>query len=193
MISKVRGNPAAYGNYNPVFVLKKIENLFGDKIEFFYTKEFYIYRSSDKEVYTKIPNPGLNCNYNGDGFEPLKHKSIYNDACDSRLDSIVTTSGDKIVFGYSGRNDLAGASKLNTIIRYYKTASSQTFIASFKLNNSYFGSGTNSRELRLKLDGVEQVDTANQTLKSYSFVYNTANLPSRISAAQDSLGFSMAK
>jgi len=185
------GFPYAYDNFNPVFLLKKIENPFGEVINFFYTKHFYTYRSPDKDVYYYYPNNGMYCTSSGaSGFAPLEHKKVYNYVCESRLDSIVTSTGEKASFAYSTRSDLTGSYKLDAITQYYLAGGMYQFVKSFRLNNSYFGTGSVAKELRLKLGSIDQLDVSGNAIQVYQFTYNAENLPSRISPAQDSSGFS---
>ncbi|MBO9632289.1 MAG: hypothetical protein J7578_04170, partial [Chitinophagaceae bacterium] len=63
------------------------------------------------------------------------------------------------------------------------------YVKAYRLYNSYFSTGSTAREKRLRLDSVVQENGLNQTLPGYEFTYNPINLPSRISAAQDTSGY----
>jgi len=185
------GNPLAYDNYTPTFVLTKIENLFGQKIQFFYTKKYYVYRGNNSDVYqvNAVTQNGFACQNPPDGFLSSQHKAHYNHTIESRLDSINSSDGQSIVFEYSGRDDLPGSDKLNIISEYRRTITDYTLIKKYELNNSYFGSGSDPRDLRLKLTGLTEKGTDNSTGGAYSFEYNNQGLPNRISAAQDYFGY----
>ncbi len=175
---------------NPVFVLSKIENTYGEIIKFNYVKQTYRYRLNDQFVYyEREMNPQNPASMGVNGFAPAEHKAIYSELQESLLESIVTSNGEKVIFEYSPRNDLIGAKKLDKVTQYYNNNGIYNFIKSFKLNNDYFGTGNSPRDLRLKLSSITQFDINNNPLGYYNFTYNSLNLPSRISAAQDSSGY----
>ncbi|HWR31990.1 MAG TPA: hypothetical protein VN451_00575 [Chitinophagaceae bacterium] len=189
------GNPSYHNSYNPVFAITEIENVFGEKINFHYTTECYTYRNNDQDQYRDYTStPPTECSNSGDGFFTPAHKELYSEVCDARLDSITTTNGQVIYFKYSSRSDLTGASKLDTVILYSRTfynsqTATTTFIKSFLLAHSYWGSGSDPRNFRLRLDSLMETDGNNAINGKYNFYYNSDTLPSRISAAQDSAGY----
>lgn len=189
---------ASSGNgnsYNPVFVLTEIENAFGEKINLYYTTECYTYRNNDQDEYRDyVYVQGGECTNSGDGFFYPAHKEIYSDICDARLDSITTTNGQVVYFKYSSRSDLAATSKLDTVTLYSRTFSysqpaTTTFVKTFALSNSYFGSGSDSMNLRLRLDSLMELNATGTINAKYNFYYCSDTLPSRISPAQDSAGY----
>lgn len=185
-------SPLAFNDYNPIFVLTKIENTSGEKITFTYTKEYHFYKGNNSDVYHynyPTQSPQI-CNNPIEGFQPLQHKSHYNYVIESRLDMITASTGESIVFEYSQRQDLPGLSKLDKITEYFKTISDNSFVKSFVFTNGYFGTSNDPRELRLKLTTIKETGIGNNQLGSqYSFEYNPTSLPSRISTAQDYFGY----
>jgi|CXWL01.1.fsa_nt_gi YD repeat-containing protein len=184
-------NPGVFNNYNPTFVLTKIENTIGEKIEFSYTKEYYYYRGANSDVYhvnvpTQTPQA---CQNPIDGFQPSQHKVNLNYVIESRIDAITSSNGEKVIFTYSPRTDLPGSSKLDRVEKYFTSISENQIIKAFDLSNGYFGSGTDPRDLRLKLSGVTEKSSNNESGGQYLFEYNPTQLPSRISAAQDVYGY----
>jgi hypothetical protein len=184
-------NPLAFDNFNPTFILKKIENVTGEKIWFYYTSETYRYRGNNTDVYhVNLPTQNTSgCQNPINGFLPLQHKAVYNYVMESRLDSIFTSNGESVVFTYSPRTDMLGLTKLNKVTKYFRTVSTYQVIKAFDLANSYFGTGTDSRELRLKLENVTEKSKDNVSGMQYSFQYNATQLPNRISTAQDVYGY----
>lgn len=189
------GNPSYHNSYNPVFALTEIENVFGEKINFYYTTECYTYRNNDQDQYRDYTStPPTECSNSGDGFFTPAHKEITSEICDARLDSITTTNGQVAYFKYSSRSDLTGSSKLDTVTLFSRTFSysqvaTTTFVKSFSLAHSYFGSGSDAKYLRLRLDSLMELNGSNIINAKYNFYYNSDTLPSRISASQDSAGY----
>ncbi len=181
--------PTIYSSYNPVFALTQIENVFGEKINLYYSTECYQYRLPDQDEYRDYASGNNECTNSGDGFFVPSHKEGQHEVCDARLDSIATTNGQVIIFKYSSRSDLIGASKLDTVALYSRSSTATSFIKSYALNTSYFGSGSNPRELRLRLDSLGELNATGTVNAKYHFEYNPDSLPSRISPAQDSSGF----
>ncbi|MBO9571935.1 MAG: hypothetical protein J7497_06965, partial [Chitinophagaceae bacterium] len=103
---------------NPNFMLTKIENPFGEKIEFNYVIESYTYRGPDSDFYTDYPTQPANapCTPGNDGFGI--NQRTWNHVEEARLESIITSTGEKVVFTYSARADIAGASKLDKVTLY---------------------------------------------------------------------------
>lgn len=182
------GYPQTYYSYNPVFALTKVENSFGDKINFYYTTECYQYRLPDQDEY-RIYSPVSGCYNSGNGFVSASHKEGSSEVCEARLDSISTTNGQLVVFKYSNRSDLIGASKLDTVSLFSRIATQTNFIKSYKLSNSYWGSGSDPRILRLRLDSLREFNSVDASNTVYKFTYNVDSLPSRISPAQDTSGY----
>lgn len=183
-------NPSYYSNYNPVFALTQIENPFGEKINFYYSTECYTYRNNDQDVYHHYDTTQANgCSNSGNGLFGPEHHVVNTEICDARIDSIATTDGQLIVFKYSSRSDLLGASKLDTAILYSRLLSTTNFIKAYSLSSSYFGSGSDPKNLRLRLDSVKELNAVHATNSQYSFGYDSDSLPSRISPAQDSAGY----
>ncbi|MBK9570513.1 MAG: hypothetical protein IPO53_11795 [Chitinophagaceae bacterium] len=113
------GYPSTYYNYNPIFALTQIENIHGEKIYLYYTTECYQYRLNDQDEYRDYTG-GSQCNYTGDGFFSPSHKEGGSEVCDPRIDSISTTNGQVVVFNYSSRSDLIGASKFKYRNSFFK-------------------------------------------------------------------------
>lgn len=180
--------PGTYSSYNPVFALTQIENAFSEKIFLYYSTECYQYRLPDQDEYRDYTG-GSQCTNSGDGFFYPSHKVGQHEVCDPRIDSIATTNGQVIIFKYSSRSDLIGASKLDTVFIYSRSSTSTSIIKSYVLNTSYFGSGSNPRNLRLKLDSLGELNATGSINAKYYFEYNPDSLPSRISPAQDSSGY----
>jgi hypothetical protein len=188
VVDTTGGNPAYYSSYNPVFALTQIENVFGEKIFLYYSTECYQYRLPDQDEYRDYTTGGQ-CINSGDGFFSPSHKQVGSEVCNARIDSIATTNGQVIIFKYSSRSDLIGASKLDTVSLYSRSSTATTFIKSYGLSTSYFGSGSNPRDLRLRLDSLGELNATATVNAKYCFGYNSEGLPSRISAAQDSSGY----
>lgn len=190
---EVRGNSGnesiAENSYNPTFALTEIQNVFGEKINFHYTTECYTYRSNDQDEYRDYT--GSSPCAGTDGFWSYGHREVYNGVCELRIDSITTTNGQVVYFKYSSRDDLTGPTKLDTVTLYSRTfyytyPATTTFIKSFSLSQSYFGTGAN---LRLRLDSLSELDINGTPNAKYNFYYVSDTLPERISASQDSAGY----
>jgi hypothetical protein len=83
------------------------------------------------------------------------------------------------------RNDLVGKNALNKITLYNTNGS---ITSQYILRQSYFGSGTNEKLLRLRLDSVEVYGSTLVNPIKYKFTYYDG-LPSRESMAQDYWGY----
>ncbi|MFN8890207.1 MAG: hypothetical protein ACK5WF_22305, partial [Cyclobacteriaceae bacterium] len=87
------------------------------------------------------------------------------------------------------RQDLKGKNTLNQILIYGATGN---LLNMYKLNHTYFGAPSNEeKELRLRLDSVEIYagSTSTSPPQKYVFTYNSLELPSRESMAQDFWGY----
>jgi YD repeat-containing protein len=89
----------------------------------------------------------------------------------------------------AARLDLAGKNTLNQILIYGEMGN---LLNMYKLNQSYFGApSTVEKMLRLRLDNVEIYAGSTSTIppQKYVFTYNSLELPSRESMAQDFWGY----
>ncbi len=110
--------------------------------------------------------------------------------------SSITHNGNKIIeMDLGSRNDLYSSNRIDKI-KIYRIDRENELLKYFDFKYSYFKDGTNTEEIlanhekiRLKLDSI-LVNSANNTLHSYGFEYDSPNsLPSRTSLSQDYLGY----
>jgi|GEM_PF-6112819 len=132
--------------------------------------------------------------YNGCGTvvgcgDPIYNKStifIYS----KRLSEIISKKG-KLIFSNSGRGDILGARKLDSISLYSRIGSGDEFAfeKKYSFNYSYMNPNGEPVEKRLMLDSIVEFGKNTINNPPYRFTYNQTPLPERDSKAQDHWGF----
>ena len=107
-----------------------------------------------------------------------------------RLDSLVTSTGERVIFEYSnqGRQDIAANVKtqLQYITMYKKLNGIYYEINKFNLSQSYIGPGTGNNPMAYRL----MLNSAGHVGKPpYKFTYNQTALPARHGFQQDHWGY----
>lgn len=123
----------------------------------------------------------------------VDHTTIYEDKninltiLDPKYLSTIQTSGEKLEFDYSGRQDLQNGLSINGISLY---TSGNSFIKKYKFQYDYFHSPDNLSK-RLKLINVQESNINDeQLIPPYEFYYYISeNLPTRNSPSFDHWGY----
>jgi len=89
------------------------------------------------------------------------------------LQSIDYPDGQVQLFSTTGRADLNGGYKLDSIRVYSKTTAGLNYLKSDRFYYSYFNAGGGYELARLRLDSVKEF-AGGSALKPYSFIYNAA-------------------
>lgn len=173
-----------YGQYNSSWFLTSITTPNGeDVITLAYTSYSYSYDLNLSET-ENFPNAASGvC-----AGEPLSQTCQTSLSISGKRLNTITSANEIIEFevAESDRDDLPGDYALSKIL--IKNASS-TLIKAFEFGTSYFSTGTDPKEKRLKLESVTEEDDSENELPATEFTYNTTALPARNSNEQDHWGF----
>ncbi len=205
-------------NLPTAWFVNRIESPFGDAIDFNYLSTSYNYIYDFYENYTlkngveegDNPDPGYNCNNNGEFCEINEAVYFVNTHTygikkkTTQTKYLTSVSGNNFLlqFNYSSRSDLEGDRLLNNISLYdvhnnltskvdfsYDMYTSSSAIESL-LGNGELVNGTEAQKLKKRyfLRNIEiGTGTENQT---YAFQYNgPEDLPHRFSFSQDEGGY----
>lgn len=158
------------------YYLTKIITAKGQEINFSYDTEEYGYQLAPLHI-KKWLNSGQNqfCNVQYDNVDYYCSNSFW--TSEKRLSSIVSSTGERISFYYSGRSDIPGSTKLDKIEVSYNAI----LLKSINFSYGYFGTGSDPNLLQLKLDQIEVLGNSGVEKSVHKFSYNsTQNLPSKI-------------
>jgi YD repeat-containing protein len=178
------GRSGLSGSESHIFYIDSTTSLKGDFLKFTYNEETYEYDQTPSITYNEnIDNPGVGCS----SFTPEQYAQTCNTtfvAKEASLHQIVSSNGENILFKYSPRQDLIGASKLDSVI-----IGQHGDIKKICFYNSYSGTAANNN-LRLRLDSLATVNIQNnQPGEKYIFQYNATTLPPVNSLAIDHSGY----
>ena len=181
--------------FNSAWYLTKIISPNNDSVMFTY--ENYTINYCQKSYETSF---FLNSNASGSGCSSDRSQKSYSDVSveGARIKNIVFNQGTvNFIVEDQERLDIMGDSALHAIeIRDLKGDLKKRFELSYEyftsfgaLSNDYCLGNQDSRKYRLKLTGVQEKIDSNNLKPPYSFIYNSKNLPERLSNAQDHWGF----
>lgn len=197
---KYQWEPRTGSIYTSCWYLTKIETPKGENVEFKYTPHEKQGRWMKEELFT-MPfghNGGLDCC--SDACNQIKGYSYHFESTNSDMNvtshylSVINTSNQTVTFDMSDSNECSGK-RLNTI---KVKSNDETIIKTIQFSYSSFtpsNVGGNyapedtkgEAQNRLKLDNVKEV-TSSGTLTT-RFSYNSKQLPSKRSCAQDFWGY----
>lgn len=184
--------------YNSSWYLTRVENIYGERIEFSYdneTSQVSNYGGSKVSRYFNFSNledtnPSGNWNHS-------ESYSSNNSSTFKRLSSI-STSNELIEFEASNvRQDMPSSSnpcKAITKINIKHKTNPIKNIKSYSLNYTYFLSDSppstfNTQYKRLRLDNIFIKDKNEISKEKYTFNYNAITLPNRYSKKYDNWGY----
>lgn len=178
---------------NYIFHLDSAVNVFNEKLSFYYSKDTYSYfMPTFRQSFAKAAEAGTPC-FNISLPPPVICNPQYL-AVEAKVDSIVSSSGDKVVLQYASRTDLpstgsgeTGGSRVNSIKFYHKS----DLRFAYDLEQDYFisPSATTAEYYRLRLKSVTLKDKNLASDQKYTLTYNSKQLPERTSYSVDSAGF----
>ncbi len=185
-------------SYNSSWVLTKIESKNKKDIyELIYTSTG---QWSQPEPASLVQSVTVKANDNNIGSQtyPAAGGTLVNSTykISQKFLTSIKYNGKKIIgIDLASRNDLHTSNLINKI-NVYRIDQDNAVLKNFDFKYSYFKDkpGTaealaNHKRIRLKLDKID-INSPNNTLKSYSFEYDSPNsLPERSSLSQDYLGY----
>lgn len=181
-------NTSPYRGMSRSYYLTRIQNIYGERIEFFYTGKGInptLQKTFSRAKFLESTSPCWELNAQGDLYyncTVTNTKAV----TVARLDSVKSSSGVIVKFNYSTaeRIDLPGANAL-TAVEVWSNVTVRKKIKTFDLSYDYFGNSTatNTGD-RLRLLSVTE-----QGKPAYNFSYNNVPLPPRLSYAQDHYGY----
>jgi hypothetical protein len=180
-------------NKNETFVVDKITTYSGETINFYYEQINGIGYSLPKSYNRRVrENNFYPVNGNVCNNIPVEER----DSCENLmyademiLTNIEASNGVRIRFANTNRSDMLYGRRVNAVEIYKGNYDPASLIKRIELNQSYFGSGSNPDDLRLKLESVTVKDKNNNEAETYSFTYNNTLLPNRLSNNSDAAGF----
>jgi hypothetical protein len=103
-------------------------------------------------------------------------------AKEAYLTKIESSNGDIVRLYYSSRSDLTDGKKLDSVVFKRKFNGTEETIKKFVLVHSYFGSGSDPEDFRLKLTELQLYDKNSAHINSYFFDYDSITLPNRVTS-----------
>ena len=165
--------------------LTKITTVNGNIINFIYSAESYTYQLPPTLVKKFNPDYQSYCNARFPN-EEYSCENTFN-ANEYKLDRIEASNGIVIEFSYSGREDISGSTKLDRILIHYQQSGILQQRKVFDLEYGYFLTepyNTHPVQKQLKLNVIKVKGEDNTSLlNQYSFVYNNAPLPNKLSSS----------
>lgn len=172
------------------YYLTKITTVYGEVIDFAYspgnfcpvTQQISLSRSK-----TPQQSSCWQMNSNGEYFSISTNVNTQYMA-NAQLQTITSYDGTQVKFIYSAddRKDIPGQTKYLDKIEVWSLSPVLKKVNEFSLAHSYFGNSqsSNTNESRLKLTGVTETGKP-----ATQFLYNSTELPQRLSYSQDHFGY----
>jgi hypothetical protein len=164
------------------YYLSKITTTKGEQIIFTYDDEIYTHRVPNL-IITKTVDPyqltGCYTNFSPEVLTCVNTSTSF----EKRIKTIHTSTGIKVDFTYSGREDIPTSTKLNQIIiSDNSNISAPVPIKNMEMEYEYFGTGTDPNNLQLKLKTISDKDNLSTQSQRHIFFYdNSQPLPSKLS------------
>ncbi len=179
---------------NETFVLDNITIYSGETIQFYYEAINGIGYMMPKTYNRRVRENNF---YPANGNICTNIPALERDSCESLmyadeyvLTGIEASNGVRIRFNIDTRNDMPYGKRVSSVQVFRNDYSTGNLIKTIEMAQGYFGSGGSTPDdLRLKLESVTVKDKNNVAAETYSFKYNSTQLPGRLSINTDAAGF----
>ena len=190
LVTRKSGHGAVrkYANiYNSSWLLTRVINIYGNKINFDYDEEKIILnrKGSVKRYYKNY-----NCSTDNPTSHLQKDRTWYKDTIDTQKIKSITWDGGEITFTSDfNRQDVGKNAKALTAIEVYN--SKGDLIKGFSLTYSHFLSENpdSPEKKRLKFETIQEYGKNGVKKSPYTFHYNSTSLPDRMGSKQDFWGY----